>query len=446
MSNTTLQKDPGTLLAEDIPPMTFREARFEAERCLYCFDAPCMQACPTHIDIPGFIRKIAQDRSEDAGRRILRDNLLGATCSRVCPVKELCEGACVRNDIDQPVQIGRLQRHATDAFTASGALPFVPPAPTGRGVAVVGSGPAGLGCAGELARMGHRVTVFERRDLPGGLSTHGIIPLREPADVALAEVDMIRRLGVTVETGRELGRNLSWDELEEGFDAVFLAIGLGAVPLLGVPGDHLVRDGIAFLEESKRNGEVEGLGDHVVVIGAGNTAIDCATMARRMGVNEVTILYRRGEADMSAYRHEYEFALREGIGFSFMVMPDKVFADHGRVTGLACRETCYADPGEGRPGSVVPRNDATFTLACDTVIAAIGQVKPLAGTDTAAVEGLKGDRDYLEVDDAFMTSRPGVFAGGDCIRARGDATTVMAVQDGKMAARAIHAWLEAKKE
>lgn len=424
-------------LAELEGPLAPYQAGVEANRCLYCFDAPCVQACPTHIDIPGFIRKIAEDRPRDAARTILKSNLLGATCSRVCPVQELCEGACVMGTSFKPVAIGRLQRYATDAALADGRPLFTPAAPTGRRVAVIGSGPAGLSCAGELALKGHEVDVYEKKELPGGLSTYGIITLREPAEVALAEVAFLESLGVRIETGRELGRNLAWSDLEDRYDAVFLGTGLGAVPALGIPGDEVVVDGLALVEAAKLAPESAPRARRVAVVGAGNTAIDCATVAKRLGADEVTIVYRRTAAEMTAYEHEYAFAKAEGIGFRFLTQPVAVVIDGGRVTGLKCQVMELGAPdSSGRPRPQ-PVAGSEFVLPVDQVVAAIGQEKP-AGV---AFEGLGRDRGYLAVDPSFRTNRPSVFAGGDAVRATGAASTVMAVQDGKLAARAIHTFL-----
>lgn len=436
MSDTATRVNLPGPLAELQGPLAPYEAGIEANRCLYCFDAPCVQACPTHIDIPGFIRKIGQGRPRDAGRTILSSNLLGATCSRVCPVEELCEGACVLGEKIKPIAIGRLQRFATDAALADPRPLFTPAAPTGRRVAVVGSGPAGLSCAGELARRGHEVDVFEKRELAGGLSTYGIVTLREPLEVAQAEVAFLQSLGVRVHTGRELGVNLGWDELEDHYDAVFLGLGLGKVPALGIPGDEAVLDGLELVEAAKLRPEAARVGRRVAVVGAGNTAIDCATVARRLGA-EVTIVYRRTADEMTAYPHEYEFAKAEGIAFRFLSQPTAVVVEDGEVRGLRCQvmELGEAD-ASGRPRPrAVPGQE--FVLEVDTVVAAIGQEKP-AGE---AVNGLARDQGYLAVDQDFRTSRPRVFAGGDAVRSTGAASTVMAVQDGKMAARAIHQFL-----
>jgi len=437
MSDTAIRALPSLAsLSESLPPMQPYEAQVEANRCLYCFDAPCLQACPTHIDIPGFIRKIAQARPRDAAKTILSANLLGATCSRVCPVEELCEGACVLGASFKPVSIGRLQRYATDTVLNDPRPLFSLAAPTGQRVAVVGSGPAGLSCAGELAKKGHSVEVFEKRELPGGLSTYGIITLREPAEVALAEVEFLKRLGVVVHTGRELGANLSWDELEDKFDAVFLGLGLGRVPPLGIPGDEAVTDGLDLVEACKVEPGSLKVGRRVVVVGAGNTAIDCATVAHRLGA-EVTIVYRRTDAEMTAYPHEYEFAKTEGIGFRFLTQPVAVLVEGGLVKGLKCQEVELGAPdASGRP-QPRPVAGSEFLIDADQVIAAIGQTKPTG----ASVEGLSFEKGYVAVDDQFRTLRPKVFAGGDAIRSTGAASTVMAVQDGKLAARAIHDFL-----
>ncbi|MBB6096795.1 glutamate synthase (NADPH/NADH) small chain [Deinobacterium chartae] len=432
---------PAERFQESLPPLTAHEAALEANRCLYCYDAPCLQACPTHIDIPTFIRKIATGNLRGSARTILEANFLGGTCARVCPVQELCEGACVLGRDHTPIQIGRLQRYAVDYVQQRGIRMFQPGPPTGLKVAVVGSGPAGLSCSAELARLGYEVTLYERRELGGGLSTYGIIVLREPIEVALREVEALRDLGVQVVTGHELSERAHLEELLAAFDAVFLAVGLGAVPALGIPGEEYVTDGLAFIEASKLDLAHLEVGRRVLVIGAGNTAVDAATIARRMGA-EVTVVYRRTEAEMTAYAHEYHFALHEGIQYRFLTQPVALLHRQGQVVGLECvrMELGEAD-ASGRPRPQ-PLPGSNFVLPADQVIKAIGQEKPrLAQALGLALEG-----GYIAVDDAFETSIPRVFAGGDCIRARGVASTVMAVQDGKLAAQGIHARLAAARQ
>ncbi|WP_309571147.1 NAD(P)-dependent oxidoreductase [Deinococcus sp.] len=442
MTEATAHLPPdANLFAETYLPLSAHEATVEANRCLYCFDAPCLQACPTHIDIPTFIRKIGTGNLRGSARTILEANFLGGTCARVCPVQELCEGACVLNSEEKPIAIGRLQRYAVDHVQERGIQLFQAGAATGHTVAVVGSGPAGLSAAAELAKLGHAVTLLERRELGGGLSTYGIIVLREPVEVSLREVEAVKALGVQVETNLEITDSAGLDALLAEFDAVFLAVGLGAVPAMGMPGEEHVVDGLQFIEESKVNADALHVGQTVAVIGAGNTAIDAATIARRHGA-DVTMVYRRTEAEMTAYRHEYEFALHEGIGYQFLTQPVRVVTDGDRITGLECVKMILGTPdASGRP-SPKPLPGSEFVIPCDQVIKAIGQEKPALAVEL----GLKLDHGYIAVDDAMRTSVPRVYAGGDCVRARGTASTVMAVQDGKYAAAAIHQLLSEHKE
>ena len=431
--------DDATGLNETYGPLSQVAALREAHRCLFCYDAPCTHACPTHIDIPGFIKKISTDNLLGSAQTILDANLLGATCSRVCPVQELCEGACVLGPSHQPISIGRLQRYAMDYVYERDIQVLHPAAPTGRKVAVIGSGPAGLSCAGELARRGHSVTVFEKRELPGGLSTYGIISLREPVEVALAEAKMIAQLGVTINTGFELGANLSLEELQQDYEIVILSVGLGRSPQLGIPGEEHILDGLEYVENSKITSEPFEIGKQVVVIGAGNTAIDCATIARRLGADRVTIVYRRSEREISAYPHEYEFAKQEGIEFRFLAQPAEAVVEDGKLSGLRCYQMHLGAPdSSGRPATT-PIPDGDFFIPSDQIVKAIGQQKPAL----AVALGLTAENGYIAVDYEFETSIPGVFAIGDCIRHRGEASTVMAVQDGKMAAAVLHARLSA---
>ena len=421
-------------LAEALPPLTRNEALVESTRCLMCYDAPCTHACPTHIDIPKFIKKISTGNLLGSARTILESNLLGATCARVCPVQELCEGACVLGAEHKPIAIGRLQRYAMDYSYARGIDVFLTAKTSGKKIAVVGAGPAGLSCAGELAKKGHDVTLFEKRDLAGGLSTFGIIGLREPVTISLAEVEMIQRLGVRIETQREIGQDLALAELQTRFEAVFLSLGLGATPNLGIPGEEQVIDGLEYIEQSKLNGHNLKIGRNVVVIGAGNTAIDCATIAKRCGAEHVTMLYRRTASEMTAYPHEYDFIKKEGVRLEFLAQPVGIRVEKGIVEGVECvRMSLGQKDASGRPAPR-PVEGSHFVIAADQVVKAIGQEK----ASLAARLNLRTQKGYIQVDEKFQTSLPGVYSGGDCIRWNGAASTVMAVQDGKLAARAIH--------
>jgi glutamate synthase (NADPH/NADH) small chain len=424
----------GQVLAEQFPPLTRNEAAIESDRCLFCYDAPCTHACPTHIDIPRFIKKIATGNLRGSAATIFASNLLGATCARVCPVQELCEGACVLGTDHKPISIGRLQRFAMDSARQTGYYPEATAAPTGRRIAVIGAGPAGLSCAGELAKLGHAVTIFEKRDLPGGLSTYGIIALREPVDVALDEARMIENLGVEIKTGVEIGTDVSLTDLQREFDCIVLSIGLGRTPTLDIESEEAIVDGLEFIEGSKTSPSTLHVGRNVLVIGAGNTAVDCATIAKRLGAERVTMVYRRTDREMTCYQHEYDFARKEGIEFCFLSQPSRVLLEDGQPVGLEClRIELGALDSSGRPAPV-PVEGSTFVLETDRIIKAVGQNKPALAT----LLGLKTRRGFIAVDGSFQTSTSGVFAIGDCIRSFGAASTVMAVQDGKLAAASIH--------
>jgi glutamate synthase (NADPH/NADH) small chain len=362
-------------LKEALPPLTPHEALVESTRCLMCFDAPCTHACPTHIDIPKFIKKISTGNLRGSARTILESNLLGATCARVCPVQELCEGACVLGSEHKPIAIGRLQRFAMDHIYSKGVNVFPKRVPTGKKIAVVGGGPAGLSCAGELAKRGHEVTLFEKRKFAGGLSTFGIIGLREPVVIALTEVEMIERLGVRVETHREIGKDLALENLQSKFAAVFLGLGLGATPNLGIAGEEYILDGLEYIEKSKMDGHALKVGKNVVVIGAGNTAIDCATIAKRLGAEHVTMIYRRTANEMTAYPHEYDFIKKEGVRFEFLSQPIRVLAKGGVAEGVECvRMSLGQRDASGRPAPL-PVEGSHTVIAADQVVKAIGQEK-----------------------------------------------------------------------
>ena len=423
-------------------PFSEREAKLEANRCLYCYDAPCMVACPTSIDIPTFIRKISTGNVKGAAKTILESNILGATCARVCPVEVLCEGDCVLEEDHKPIAIGRLQRYATDYATERGIKFFKAGKPNGKKVAIIGSGPAGLSCAGELAKLGFEVTVFEKQKWAGGLSTYGIVVFREPLEVSLAEVKAIEDLGVTIKCGVEIGKDIQFEKLIADYDAVFIGVGLGKVPPMDIPGEKLqgVVDGLDFVAETKTHPlDTIKHGNRICIIGAGNTAIDCATIARRLGAERVTMIYRRSEAEMPAYHFEYQFALNEGVSFMFLTQPIEIIGEGGKVTGLKCVRMDLGAPDASGRRSPVPVPNSELVVPCDMVISAIGQIKPFSFIDALAKLGLKDVKGYIQVDPKTnKTDHAKVFAGGDCVRSHGEASTVMAVQDGKIAAKGIY--------
>ncbi len=420
---------------DDIAPaLTRQQALLAAQRCFYCYDAPCTVACPTSIDIPSFIKRISSDNLKGAATDILSANILGGSCARVCPTEILCEGACVRNkDDDKPVQIGALQRYATDWVYRDGVQLFERAPPTGKRVAVVGAGPAGLSCAHALARQGHAVTIFEAQRKSGGLNEYGIAAYKVP-DFAQKEIAWLLAIGgISTEYGRELGRNLPLADLQREFDAVFLGLGLGAVNMLDVPGEHLegVRNAVDFIAELRQCEQLSRLpvGRRVVVIGGGNTAIDAAIQSRRLGAEEVTLVYRRGAESMGATVLEQAFARDEGVRIVHWARPVEVHGVDGAVSAI---EFAYTAPGaDGRPQDTGER----FTLAADSVLKAIGQVLDAPG-------GLDLKRGRIAVDAEFRTTAAKVWAGGDCIGGKVD-LTVQSVEDGKRAAASIHAALTA---
>ncbi len=431
------------------PPLTAAEALVEANRCLYCYEAPCIGECPTHIDIPSFIRKIALGDLRGAARTILSENPLGGSCARVCPTETLCEGACVYNRWGrEPIRIGLLQRRAIDHVFDERYEP-IPAQEREDGaarVAVIGAGPAGLSCAAVLARLGHAVTVYDGRKSAGGLNRHAIALYKATPKYIDREVAAIRKLGVNIRREVKVGRKPSVADLLEKYDAVFLGPGLGEETRLNIPGENLkgVSAALDFLDEL-HNREVEKIrvGKRVAVIGCGNTAIDAARAAKRLGAEEVIVLYRRTRGEMPAYNHEYEGALAEGIEFRWLVAPVRLLG-RAFVTGARCVSMKLgARDRSGRPRPV-PVRGSEHTIACDQVIYSIGQRSDIRFLST--IEGLKTDRHGRVVvkGETMETSVPRLFAGGDCVN--GGKEVVNAVQDGKVAARSIHTLIGGSKE
>ncbi len=414
------------------PPLDTPSAVTEAHRCLYCYDAPCAAACPTHIDVPRFIKKIAVGNVDGAAHAILEANILGLSCSRVCPVDVLCEGACVMHRYNhRPIQIGLLQRYAMDGFYARGAR-LAPPAPapaaTPTSVACIGGGPASLSCAAELRRRGVRVTVFDNRPLPGGLNTYGVAEYKLRPSDSLREVDMIRSLGVEFRR-EEIGSADALDLLEKQYDLIFIGVGLGAMAQLGIPGEDRpeVIDALRFIAHYKtRDLEV---GRVVVVIGGGNTAIDAANAARRLGADEVHVFYRRTENEMPAFPFEYEHSKVEGVQFHWLAQPVEIVE---RAVKFVSTRLGPPDAGGRRTAEPVPGTE--FAFVCDMVIPALGQSGLMRLLENT--RGIALDRGCVAVDrPTGQTSNPKYYAGGDCVN--GGREVVDAVADGKRAALAI---------
>jgi dihydropyrimidine dehydrogenase (NAD+) subunit PreT len=419
------------------------EAVLESNRCLYCFDAPCTHACPTHIDVPSFIKKIASGNLLGSARVIFDANPIGASCARVCPVEVLCEGACVEKTLmDAPIQIGRLQRYATDYAISNNKQIFQKGESNGKSIGIIGSGPAGLSCATYLARLGYDVTIYEKKSLAGGLDTYGMAEYKMPQKTSLDEVKLVEDLGVkfelnceiavmspppalAIEQAAQLVKLSDGADLLSKHDAVFLAIGLGETNNLNIEGEDLdgVMDALAFIEKIKtRDWRSVPLGKTVAVIGAGNTAIDAVTQAKRLGAERVLMIYRRTEKDISAYQYEYELAKKDGIEFLWQTSPIEILSDFSgsKVAQLRCQKT---------DGS-----HEKFEIDCDLIIKAIGQQKQAGFLQSIGIA--MDEKQRAVVNELMQTSNPKIFAGGDCVN--GGAEAVDASQMGKLAAQGIH--------
>lgn len=422
--------------ADKHPRLERQAALVAAARCLYCYDAPCTQACPTGIDIPAFIKGITTDNLRGSALDILDANIFGGTCARVCPTEILCEGSCVRHHDDgKPVEIGALQRYATDWVFEQDAKLFSRAPDTGRRIAVVGAGPAGLACAHALARAGHRVRVFDAKPKAGGLNEYGIAEYKM-LEFAQREIEWMLSIGgIEVVTGQALGRELNLAKLQESFDAVFLGLGLAAVNALGLEGEKMpgVHDAVDFIAALRQSPDLAQLpvGRRVVVIGGGNTAVDAAVQSKKLGAESVAMVYRRGAESMSATHVEQAYAKSQGVNVIHWAAPKRLVATNGVVSAVEFEYTRLAANGK------LEGSGDTFTIEADIVLKAIGQLFAPAALGGALA--LKEGR--IAVDENFRTSLPNVFAGGDCVAAGID-LTVQAVEHGKRAARAIDLMLQ----
>jgi glutamate synthase (NADPH/NADH) small chain len=410
--------------------MTLDEALVEAHRCLMCWDAPCIKACPTDINVPRFIKQIAHSDLVGSARTILDANILGASCARVCPTEMLCAGACVLNLLhERPIDIGRLQAFATDDVVFGNVEIFSKAEPTGNTVAVVGAGPAGLSCAAELAKLGHDVVVYDANEQPGGLNTYGVASYKMDIPTSLAEVEFIKGLGVEIRSGVSVGSDVTIESLVSDHDAVFLGVGLGGVPALGLEGEELagVGDALDFIADV-RAGSVDLSGETVAVIGGGNTAIDAVTQASMLGADRVYLVYRRGPKQMGGYARDVDRARHNGVEFVHWVSPVRLEGTDS-VEGLVVEGTVLSDDGTL---STVP--DSESRIAATFVLRATGQAKRtsfLSGIDGLTID----DSGRVVVDDSFRTDNPNIWAGGDCVN--GGKEVVNAVQHGKLAGRDI---------
>ena len=425
--------------ADATPRFTASQALLEAERCLYCYDAPCATACPTSIDVPSFIKRIADGNLRGSAQTILDSNPLGGMCARVCPTENLCEAVCVRNtQEDRPVAIGRLQRHAVDALMGSDKPQVFTRAPaTGKKVAVVGAGPAGLACAYTLARQGHDVVVFDAKPKAGGLNEYGLASYKTPDDFAQREVQWLLDIGgITIQNNWKLDTVAQLEALRKDYAAVFLGMGLSTTQQLGVPGDSLsgVQDAVDFIATLRQTQDLSTLpvGRRVVVIGGGMTAVDAAVQSKLLGAEEVHIVYRRGQESMSASTAEQEWAQTNGVTIHHWLAPVEVIGEAGHATGVTFARQAMVNGKLSATGG-------TTTLAADMVLKAIGQK---LGNPVLAESGLTLKDGRIATDEAGTTNLKGVWAGGDC-RAGGLDLTVEAVEHGKQSAHAIHAFITA---
>ena len=431
----TLSKQRSEQIFDDYKaPLDQRQARAEANRCLYCSDAPCIQACPTEINIPEFIRKIATGNERGSAKTIFDSNILGMSCARVCPVEVLCVGDCVYNHMGQPpIQIGQLQRYATDQAYESGHRFYEAGPDSGKRIALIGGGPASLAAAHELRRQGHQCVLFEKRTQVGGLNVTGVAPYKMKADSGEAEANWVLGIGgIEIRENTEIGKDISWSELEADFDAIFIGFGLGADSRLAAQGEDLegIFGAVDYIERFKLSQVDLKEVETALVIGGGNTAIDSVRELKGLGVPNVQLVYRGTESKMSGYTHEWKAAKVEGVTAHWRTQPLSFIDEDGHVAGITCvqlNEDRHAVAG------------TEHSLDADLVLLAIGQSKQ--GSLIAELEGIEEKWGVIQVDEQGQTGRAGYFAGGDC--ANGGKEVVNAAAEGKRAAQAIDQYLNA---
>lgn len=422
------------------PPFeTHNAALVEANRCLFCYDAPCVKSCPTGINVPKFIKQITSDNIKGSAHTIFLSNIMGAGCSKVCPVEKLCEGSCVFNLMDEPpVPIAKLQRYSTEKAMAANWQLFKRKETTGKKVAVVGAGPAGLSCAHVLSREGIDITIYEKESKGGGVMTYGIAAYKVTPEFCEDEVNYILSLGgIEIKYNQELGKNISLAELQKNYDAVFLGIGVGLARQLEIPGEDLegVEDAIEFIYNLRSKGfDRIAVGDKVAVIGMGMTAIDAATQAKRLGAKEVTMLYRRTQEEMPCTQHELDIAMLDGCKITWLAAPKELKGVNGKVTEIICSVMQLGEPDASGRRSPVETGE-TFSLEVDMVIKAAGQMPFESLVEEFKIQNSKGKINT----EATSTNIKGVFAGGDCVN--GGKEVVDAVQAGKEGAQAILKYL-----
>lgn len=419
------------------PPFETKDAALvEANRCLFCYDAPCMKSCPTGIDVPKFIKQMATENIKGSAHTIFSSNIMGAGCSKVCPVEKLCEGACVYNFMEEkPISIAKLQRYSTEKAMAANWQLFKRKESSGKKVAIVGAGPAGLSCAHVLSREGIDVTIFEKEAQGGGLMTYGIAAYKVTPQFCEDEVNYILGIGgIEIKYNQELGKNISLTDLQKDFDAVYLGIGVGLARQLEIPGEELVgvEDAIRFIYDIRNKGfENVPIGERVAVIGMGMTAIDAATQARRLGAKEVTMLYRRTQEEMPCTQHELDIAMLDGCKIIWLASPKEIKGIDGKVNEIICSIMKLGEPDASGRRSPVDTGE-TFSLEVDMVIKAAGQMPFEELVNNNGIENKNGT---IVLKDKASTNISGVFAGGDCVN--GGKEVVDAVQAGKDGAKAI---------